>query len=352
MSQVITFEQILTKVREEREKEQIKKTKKEKKEKKEKKKRAPSAYNLFVKKTCSELKTSNPEMNYKQRFMKAIELWSEEKEKKTESLPKEQPKDTLGDLFAIKKMNSFLYHLMNDIFRQVIQDSSGVYLLNYNQEADANTPNKYTGLISTNDAKKNASFEITIDVQLSSIIFMFKIGEKSKKYDIEIDEDGWEEKTKKIVMNGVKMASTIEKKEKQKKEEKQKKIERGDMEFEKMQKELLQTRERNERIVCDMKTMDDELQTVGEELEYIQDEHEILKKDHLTLKNRNFALEQELTKLREQQKPDYVQTLEAQLRKYKNDAEYYQREAEDKEELNHQLKEKLADLNEDSNLLY
>ena len=101
-----------------------------------------------------------------------------------------------------------------------------------------------------------------------------------------------------------------------------------------------------------MNTMDDELQTVGEELEYIQDEHEILKKDHLTLKNRNFALEQELTKLREQQKPDYVQTLEAQLRKYKNDAEYYQREAEDKEELNQQLKEKLADLNEDSNLLY
>ena len=89
--------------------------------------------------------------------------------------------------------------------------------------------------------------------------------------------------------------------------------------FDDMKNELLKARERNDRISCDMKTMDDELQTVGEELEKHEDENEILKKDNLTLKKQNLALEEELKKLREQQKPDYIQTLEKDLKDSKRD---------------------------------
>jgi hypothetical protein len=47
--------------------------------KKEKKTREPTAYNLFMKETMTKLKEENPELEAKERFSKAAELWNEHK---------------------------------------------------------------------------------------------------------------------------------------------------------------------------------------------------------------------------------------------------------------------------------
>merc|ERR1712167_149920 len=49
------------------------------KDKKDKVKRAPSAYNVFMKKELEKLKKSKPNMDHKERFKAAAQAWSKQK---------------------------------------------------------------------------------------------------------------------------------------------------------------------------------------------------------------------------------------------------------------------------------